>query len=424
MSDPAVFLRNVKAGAQTLEAKGVIRTAAQGGLEGQAVIKLAQRLKPQELLNFDQAIIELESAVGVALDVIARGERGTNLDAFISAVPGSAGEAVQWSETLLGRSGKAADHSLRAARTVAAGARAHFRCCATRVRAPPALSLNRVRVPLLSYWAQWEREISTVGGDGNVPLRSLSAALLLSVGLALAPVVARADSLALRRIVHDACEPHAEAGEGPKPCENVNLARGEADGVAILKDLHGVVQMLAIPTRRITGIEDPQMLAPDAPNVFADAWKAKALLEERLGRPLPRESVALTINSKWARSQEQLHVHVDCLAKSVAEKLDDYRSALDDRWRAMTVALNGRMYFARRLELDGSFGRRTAQTARRRHRGRQRSYGRLFAGCGWRDFRRKARVHPARRQLFAGGRWPRRGPSGPRLRDHGFWAMN
>ena len=262
--------------------------------------------------------------------------------------------------------------------------------------------------------------LSGTRGDGNAPLRSLSAALLLSVGLALAPVVARADSLALWRIVHDACEPHAEAGEGPKPCENVNLARG----IAILKDLHGVVQMLAIPTRRITGIEDPQMLAPDAPNVFADAWKAKALLEERLGRPLPRESVALTINSKWARSQEQLHVHVDCLAKSVAEKLEDYRSALDDRWRAMTVALNGRMYFARRLELDGSFGRRTAQTARRRHRGRQRSYGRLFAGCGWRDFRRKARVHPARRQLFAGGPWPRRGPSGPRLRDHGFWAMN
>ena len=45
-----------------------------------------------------------------------------------------------------------------------------------------------------------------------------------------------------------------------------------------------------------------------------------------------------------------MHVHVDCLAKSVAEKLDDYRSALDDRWRAMTVALNGRMYFARRLD--------------------------------------------------------------------------
>ncbi len=121
-------------------------------------------------------------------------------------------------------------------------------------------------------------------------------------------------------------------------------------GVAILKDLHGVAQMLAIPTRRITGIEDPQMLAPEAPNVFADAWKARELLEKRLGRPLPRDAVALTINSKWARSQNQLHVHVDCLARPVAEMLAGDRSAFDDRWRAMTVALNGRVYFARRLD--------------------------------------------------------------------------
>ena len=191
--------------------------------------------------------------------------------------------------------------------------------------------------------------MSGTRGKGNFLLRFLSAALLLSAGLAVDPLAARADSMALWHIVHESCVPHAEAGEGPKPCEDVDLARGEAEGVAILKDLHGMWQMLAIPTRRITGVEDPQMLAPDAPNVFAGAWKAKALLEDRLRRSLPRESVALTINSKWARSQDQFHVHVDCLAKSVAEKLDDYRSALDDRWRAMTVALNGRMYFARRL---------------------------------------------------------------------------
>lgn len=160
----------------------------------------------------------------------------------------------------------------------------------------------------------------------------------------------RADPSALWRIVHDACVPHAEAGEGPKPCEAVDLSEGEAEGVAILKDLVGVAQMLAIPTRRISGIEDPQMIAPDAPPVFADGWQAKALVERRLGRPLPREAVALAINSKWARSQDQLHVHVDCVAKPVAAALADYRLSLDDHWRAMTVPLAGRVYFARRLE--------------------------------------------------------------------------
>jgi CDP-diacylglycerol pyrophosphatase len=171
-----------------------------------------------------------------------------------------------------------------------------------------------------------------------------------AVVLAFCPLHARADPNALWRIVHDQCVPHVEAGEGPKPCEAIYFTGGAGEGVAILKDLVGVAQMLAIPTRRITGIEDPQMLAPDAPPVFADGWKAKALVEARLGRPLPREAISLAINSKCARSREQLHVHVDCAAKPVAATLADYRPALDDHWRAMTVPLAARIYFARRLD--------------------------------------------------------------------------
>jgi CDP-diacylglycerol pyrophosphatase len=174
--------------------------------------------------------------------------------------------------------------------------------------------------------------------------------LAFAVGSTFAPAPACADSMALWRIVHDACVPHIEAGDGPKPCETVDLNDGVGEGVAILKDLVGVAQMLAIPTRRITGIEDPQMLAPDAPPVFAGGWKAKALVEARLGRTLPRGAIALAINSKWARSQEQLHVHVDCVSKPVATALADYRPAFDDHWRAMTVPLAGRIYFARRLD--------------------------------------------------------------------------
>ena len=95
------------------------------------------------------------------------------------------------------------------------------------------------------------------------------------------------------------------------------------------------------------------MLAPDAPPVFADGWKAKTLVEARLGgRLLPREAVALAINSQYARSQEQLHVHVDCVRADVVKALADYTPALDDQWRAMTVALDGRKYFARRIVSD------------------------------------------------------------------------
>ena len=190
--------------------------------------------------------------------------------------------------------------------------------------------------------------------------RSLRRILVLNLAVAACASAfaapARADPMALWRIVHGACVPHVEAGLGPKPCERVNLDGGVDQGVAILKDLVGIAQMLAIPTRRITGIEDPQMLAPNAPPVFADAWSAKTLVEARLGRALPREAVGLAINSKWARSQEQLHVHVDCMAIPVVKALAEYASALDGVWRAMTVPLHGRIYFARRVDSSDLVG--------------------------------------------------------------------
>jgi CDP-diacylglycerol pyrophosphatase len=188
------------------------------------------------------------------------------------------------------------------------------------------------------------------GGLLNVLRLSGFSSLAFVAALTLAPLQARGDPNALWRIVHGQCAPHAEAGEGPRPCETVYLRGGVEEGVAILKDLVGVAQMLAIPTRRIAGIEDPQMLEPDAPKVFADGWKGRAFVEARLGKQLPREAVALTINSQWARSQDQLHVHVDCVAESVSEVLASYRSALDDHWRAMAEPLKGRKYFARRVD--------------------------------------------------------------------------
>jgi len=70
------------------------RRAEEAGLERQAIVKMARRLNP-EALDFDQTLTELENAVEVALDVIAKGERGTNLDAFVDAVLGLVGREDQ-----------------------------------------------------------------------------------------------------------------------------------------------------------------------------------------------------------------------------------------------------------------------------------------------------------------------------------------
>src|SRR5260370_23141766 len=69
-----------------LEARGVLQNAEAAGLPRRTIIMLAQRLRPDERLSFDQALTELERAVQVALDVIARGEQGTNDDVFVHTV--------------------------------------------------------------------------------------------------------------------------------------------------------------------------------------------------------------------------------------------------------------------------------------------------------------------------------------------------
>ena len=214
-----------------------------------------------------------------------------------------------------------------------------------------------------------------------------------------------------------------EAGLGPKPCERVDLDGGVDQGVAILKDLVGIAQMLAIPTRRITGIEDPQMLAPNAPPVFAVAWSAKTLVEARLGRALPREAVGLAINSKWARSQEQLHVHVDCVAIPVMKALAEYASALDSQWRAMTVPLQGRVYFARRVDSADLADVAPLKLLADGVEGARAHMGAYSLAAVGRDLRREARLRPAGRSVLIGRRRPRRGPSGSRLRDCSFDAL-
>ena len=199
-----------------------------------------------------------------------------------------------------------------------------------------------------------------------------------------------ADRLALWTIVHGQCVAHAEAGQGPAPCERIDLSHGEDQGVALLKDRVGVAQFLAIPTRRVTGIEDPFALDPDAPDYFAFAWAARDALAAELGRPLPREDISIAINSEFARSQDQLHLHLDCLDKDVAATLAGDLGAFDETWRPMAEPLKGRVYWARRVLSDDLSGVRPLEPSGRRRPRRQGAHGGRIARSP------SARLSPAR----------------------------
>jgi CDP-diacylglycerol pyrophosphatase len=170
---------------------------------------------------------------------------------------------------------------------------------------------------------------------------------LVAVGSA-GPARADGDPGALWRIVEGHCVPNQVAHRDPAPCAAVELG-GSRGGWAVLKDLVGATQFLLIPTQRTSGIEDPVILAPDAPNYFAAAWKARSFVDERAGSRLPRDQLSLAINSTFARSQDQLHIHVDCVAPEVHTALTQYGAAVGTGWAPFPVPLAGHRYDAIRI---------------------------------------------------------------------------
>ena len=163
---------------------------------------------------------------------------------------------------------------------------------------------------------------------------------------------AQADRNLLWNIVNLKCLRHLAKAEAPIPCDSVDVSKGWDNGAALLKGFHGIARMLAIPTHRVTGIEDPALLAPEEFNYFMAAWAARTNVEFRLKHTLPREAVAITVDSMVARDQDQLHLQIDCLDKDVAVALASYPDVLDAQWRPMTVELKGRRYWVRKLDSE------------------------------------------------------------------------
>jgi CDP-diacylglycerol pyrophosphatase len=178
------------------------------------------------------------------------------------------------------------------------------------------------------------------------PRLSAAGLVMLLAGLAAGSPAHAGDPDALWKIVSQKCAPKAAAGERPAPCRLLDPARR----YAVLKDLVGASQYLVIPTDRISGIESPTLEAADAPNYWEAAWEARQFMEESLGKPVPRDDVGLAVNSERGRTQNQLHIHIDCVDQAVIRAISANRDAVTSSWSAFPVPLAGHAYAAMRIE--------------------------------------------------------------------------
>ena len=183
-------------------------------------------------------------------------------------------------------------------------------------------------------------------GFGARPRRL--AAALAAAALLVVPGQAHAhgDRGVLWNIVHAQCVPDQLSNGDPAPCAEVDVSSGEDRGYAVFKDSVGPNQFLVIPTARITGIEDPAVRSPGAPNYFEEAWHARVYTETSVGGALPRDWVSMAVNSVPGRTQDQLHIHIDCLSADVHRALAESAGSIGPAWASLPVPLAGDDYQA------------------------------------------------------------------------------
>jgi CDP-diacylglycerol pyrophosphatase len=182
-----------------------------------------------------------------------------------------------------------------------------------------------------------------VGGK----LLALGAVLIAAALLSAAVVGSERDRL--RDIIQDQCIPNWLHDKNPAPCISVTIRAPSASprGVSVLPDRKGGAHFLLIPLEPVSGIESPNVWARGAPNYFQDAWDARAAVAKVVGHDVSRSAIGLAVNSMYTRSQDQLHIHIECVSKRLHDALTAELARITESWSPIEV--DGAQYQALRV---------------------------------------------------------------------------
>ena len=145
----------------------------------------------------------------------------------------------------------------------------------------------------------------------------------------------------LWHVVHDLCVPSSRIGIN-FPCLSVSEPKDAYSGWAILSV--GSNHILTIPTRRVVGIESTDIRNAAMPNLWNIAWEARRYLSVSENSRLKKDNVALAINSAFARTQDQLHIHTGCVRIAFRNNLQKEASHISDAWSSLNTPINGVRY--------------------------------------------------------------------------------
>lgn len=137
------------------------------------------------------------------------------------------------------------------------------------------------------------------------------------------------------------------------PCRQVELGRDGAPGYAILQVPLSASHFVVMPAAPLSGMESPELRRPEAAIYWQAALAARPLAAAALDGRVPVSGIGMAVNSQAGRTQDHLHIHVDCVHPRVLAALGAHRDAIRSTWARLDFPLEGERYVAKRVDLSG-----------------------------------------------------------------------
>ena len=134
------------------------------------------------------------------------------------------------------------------------------------------------------------------------------------------------------------------------PCLSVDLGDEDRPGTAVLRAPGQPTHTVVMPTVAVVGLEAPQLQQAAGNTYWKAALAARSYVVSALGGRLPVEQVGLAVNSVGGRSQDQLHIHLDCIRPTVRAALKRHSLRLRENWTAFPTPLVGGRFMVRRID--------------------------------------------------------------------------
>jgi CDP-diacylglycerol pyrophosphatase len=157
---------------------------------------------------------------------------------------------------------------------------------------------------------------------------------VLAVTLCFAAVAVAALELprgALRTVVRACALTYKTIGVA-LPCLAVNQGDEGRPGYVVIRAPDRTTHIIVVPIAAIDGIEDHRLLKPPAGEYWRAALAARSYVVSAARLPVVLSRVALAINSELTRSQDQLHIHAECVRPEIAASLFGQKRVVGIGW--------------------------------------------------------------------------------------------